>query len=65
MIPLNPFIPGIMNTVGAIPGFAGVYLAGYILEVTQSWSAVFTQTSVVCFIGWAVFTVFGTGKKVV
>ncbi len=50
---------------GAIPGFIAVYIAGYLLEVTKSWTLVFTQTAVVCCIGWALFLVFGTGKKIV
>ena len=56
---------GIMNMAGAIPGFIAVYIAGYLLEVTKSWTLVFTQTAVVCCIGWALFLVFGTGKKIV
>lgn len=54
-----------MNTAGAIPGFVGVYIAGYILESTQSWSSVFNQTALVCVFGWATFTIFGSGKKIV
>ncbi|KAI8773926.1 solute carrier family 17 member 9-like [Biomphalaria glabrata] len=56
---------GIMNMAGAIPGFVGVYIAGHILEVTKSWNAVFSQTAVICLVGWAAFTLFGTGKKIV
>ncbi|CAL1545000.1 unnamed protein product [Lymnaea stagnalis] len=56
---------GIMNMAGAIPGFVGVYIAGHILEVTKSWNAVFSQTAMVCLFGWAVFIIFGTGKKLV
>ncbi|CAG5133071.1 unnamed protein product [Candidula unifasciata] len=56
---------GIMNMAGAVPGFVGVYIAGHILETTKSWNAVFSQTAVVCMFGWAVFIVFGTGKKIV
>ena len=54
-----------MNTAGAIPGFVGVYIAGHILEVTKSWTTVFNQTAVICVIGWIVFMLFGTGKKVI
>uniref|UniRef100_X2ATU3 Major facilitator superfamily (MFS) profile domain-containing protein n=1 Tax=Capitella teleta TaxID=283909 RepID=X2ATU3_CAPTE len=42
---------GLMNTAGAIPGFIGVYVAGYILQSTQSWAAVFNQTALVCLVG--------------
>ena len=50
---------------GAIPGFIGVYMAGHILEVTKSWSAVFNQTAAVAMFGWLVYTIFGTGKQVI
>ncbi|KAL8590485.1 hypothetical protein ACOMHN_011698 [Nucella lapillus] len=56
---------GIMNMAGAIPGFVGVYIAGHILEATKSWTAVFNQTAMVCMFGWAVYMLFGTGKKIV
>ncbi|KAK6180103.1 hypothetical protein SNE40_012312 [Patella caerulea] len=56
---------GIMNMAGAIPGFVGVYIAGHILEATKSWSAVFNQTAGVCLVGWMVFVLFGTGKKII
>ncbi|XP_060571518.1 voltage-gated purine nucleotide uniporter SLC17A9-like isoform X1 [Ruditapes philippinarum] len=56
---------GIMNMAGAIPGFIGVYMAGHILEVTKSWSAVFNQTAAVSVFGWVVYTLFGTGKQVI
>jgi ACS family sodium-dependent inorganic phosphate cotransporter-like MFS transporter 9 len=54
-----------MNMAGAIPGFIGVYMAGHILEVTKSWSAVFNQTAAVSVFGWVVYTLFGTGKQVI
>lgn len=56
---------GFMNTVGALPGFIGVSFAGYILESTKSWPLVFKQTSAFCFFGYAVYFVFGTGKKII
>ncbi|XP_052775661.1 solute carrier family 17 member 9-like isoform X1 [Mya arenaria] len=56
---------GIMNMAGAIPGFIGVYMAGHILEVTKSWSAVFNQTAAVSVFGWIVYTIFGTGKQII
>jgi ACS family sodium-dependent inorganic phosphate cotransporter-like MFS transporter 9 len=56
---------GIMNTVGALPGFIGVKFAGYILETTKSWSIVFNQTAVLCFFGFVIFFIFGTGKRIV
>lgn len=49
----------------AIPGFIGVYAAGYILETYQSWSYVFYTTGFTCLIGVGVYTAFGTGKQII
>ncbi|XP_070555730.1 voltage-gated purine nucleotide uniporter SLC17A9-like [Ptychodera flava] len=54
---------GVMNSFGAIPGFFSVYISGYILEYFGSWNAVFSLTSAILFVGWAVFMIFGTGKQ--
>lgn len=56
---------GLMNTVGAIPGFLGVYLAGHILELTQSWPAVFSTLAAINTGGWLIFTVFGSADQIV
>ena len=49
-----------------LEGFLGVYLAGYILEVTGgSWVAVFNVTAVINAVGLAVFVAFGSGKPIV
>lgn len=56
---------GLMNTVGAIPGFLGVYLAGHILELTQSWSAVFSTSIAINCVGWLIFVVFGSAEAIV
>jgi len=56
---------GVMNTIGALPGFIGVSFAGYVLETTKSWAIVFNQTGLLCFFGYVVYFVFGTGKKIV
>lgn len=55
---------GLMNTVGAIPGFLGVYLAGHILELTQSWAAVFSTSIAVNVAGWIIFVIFGSAEAV-
>lgn len=55
---------GLMNTVGAIPGFLGVYLAGHILELTQSWAAVFSTSIAVNVFGWIIFVIFGSAEAV-
>ena len=41
-----------------------VYIAGYQLEVTKSWSLVFNQTAGVCCFGWIMYMIFGTAKKI-
>lgn len=55
---------GLMNTVGAIPGFLGVYLAGHILELTQSWAAVFSTSIAINVAGWIIFVIFGSAEPV-
>lgn len=56
---------GLMNTVGAIPGFLGVYLAGHILELTQSWPMVFSAAAGINLIGWFIFLAFGSAEAIV
>lgn len=56
---------GLMNTVGSIPGFLGVYLAGHILELTQSWPAVFSTAAAINSIGWVIFIIFGSAEAVI
>lgn len=46
-------------------GFLGVYLAGHILEVTQSWPAVFITAALINTIGWILFTMFGSADKII
>lgn len=46
-------------------GFLGVYLAGHILELTQSWPAVFSTAALINTIGWVLFTVFGSAQSIV
>ena len=45
-------------------GFIGVYLAGYILEVTQSWAQVFNVTALINLVGITTFAAFGSGKPI-
>ena len=54
-----------MHSFCVLAGFIGVYMAGHILEVTKSWSAVFNQTAIVSLVGWIVYTIFGTGKQII
>ncbi|KAJ8680594.1 hypothetical protein QAD02_016381 [Eretmocerus hayati] len=55
---------GFMNTIGAIPGFLGVYFAGYILHLTNSWAVVFMYMFVIEVIGGIVYLIFGSGKAI-
>jgi len=48
-----------------ISGFMGVYLAGYILETTNSWAAVFQITAALNMFGCLVFLMFGSGNAIV
>lgn len=43
----------------------GVYLAGYILETTNSWVAVFQITAAINMFGCLVFLMFGSGNAIV
>jgi len=55
---------GVMNAIGAIPGFLGVYVSGYILSVTGSWKSVFVLMGFVNVIGALVFSIWGTSEKI-
>ncbi|XP_058803385.1 voltage-gated purine nucleotide uniporter SLC17A9 [Phymastichus coffea] len=55
---------GFMNTVGSVPGFLGVYLAGHILHLTHSWAVVFMYIFIVEIIGCSVYLIFGSGKAI-
>lgn len=56
---------GFMNMAGAAPGFIGVYVTGFILDTTKSWTIVFSLTIAILIVGWLIFLIFGTGKKVI
>ncbi|XP_076232189.1 major facilitator superfamily transporter 18 isoform X2 [Calliopsis andreniformis] len=56
---------GLMNTVGAIPGFLGVYFAGQILHVTHSWPVVFVFIAVIDILGCIVYLLFGSGQAII
>ncbi|XP_014204480.1 solute carrier family 17 member 9 [Copidosoma floridanum] len=55
---------GFMNTIGAIPGFLGVYIAGLILHYTHSWAVVFIYIFIVEIIGGTIYLMFGSGKAI-
>ena len=54
-----------ISTIHLIPGFTGVYFAGYILELTGSWPAIFNATAVVNVFGLLVFVFLGSGEPIV
>ncbi|XP_076755304.1 major facilitator superfamily transporter 18 [Xylocopa sonorina] len=56
---------GLMNTVGAIPGFLGVYFSGHILHVTHSWPVVFIFIAVIDALGCIIYLLFGSGQAII
>ena len=56
---------GFVNTAASTSGFVGVYLAGYVLEVTGgSWASVFNITAVINLVGVSIFAAFGSGNPI-
>lgn len=53
---------GFMNGSGAVAGVIGVYLTGHLLKVTGKWSVIFLLNSVLTFVGWVCFMMFGSGE---
>ncbi|XP_018653853.1 putative sodium-dependent phosphate transporter [Schistosoma mansoni] len=53
---------GIMATVGTFPGFAGVYMVGYILEATNQWSVIFIMTALISIVGWVGYVLYGSSE---
>lgn len=56
---------GFMNSCGAFAGFVGVYITGYVLEVTGTWSSVNFITSFFSFVGFVSYGILGSGKRIV
>lgn len=56
---------GLVNTLGAIPGFLGVLLAGHLLHAYHSWPVLFRLTAGIDLIGWAVFVLYGSAESVI
>uniref|UniRef100_A0A8B9SVL8 Voltage-gated purine nucleotide uniporter SLC17A9 n=1 Tax=Anas platyrhynchos TaxID=8839 RepID=A0A8B9SVL8_ANAPL len=55
---------GVGNTGGALLGVICVYLAGYLIETTGSWTSVFNLVAAVNSIGLCAFLVFGEAQRV-
>lgn len=58
-------ILGIINAVGAIPGFVGVYIVGHILDRWKNWAIVFIFTAALNTLGCICFLVYGSDKPIV
>ncbi len=54
---------GITNMLGAISGIIGVYISGLILEVTNSWDAIFYVVAGVMFFGMIFYLLFASVEK--
>lgn len=55
---------GFMNMMGALMGLVLVSFSGYLIEVTLSWSTVFSLVTLVNVTGLGIFLVFGDAKRV-
>ena len=59
-------LAGIFNSFGALTGFVGVLVAGFILEHTYNdWTIVFKLTAAQCVIGAGVYAAFGTASPII
>ncbi|KAL3098598.1 hypothetical protein niasHT_022834 [Heterodera trifolii] len=57
---------GVFNAFAAITGFIGVYVAGWILQMTNNhWGVVFICTGVQCVVGAVAYGFKGTGKRII
>ncbi|XP_038606312.1 solute carrier family 17 member 9 isoform X1 [Tachyglossus aculeatus] len=58
------FLFGVANTAGALAGVVGVYLGGYLIETTGSWTSVFNLVAIVSNLGLCTFLIFGEAQRV-
>ncbi|XP_075898035.1 voltage-gated purine nucleotide uniporter SLC17A9-like [Nelusetta ayraudi] len=54
---------GLMNTMGAFTGLLMVFLSGYLIEVTLSWTAVYSLLVLVNTLGLSVYLLFGDARR--
>ena len=54
---------GISNTIATIPGIIGVAVAGFIVEATNSFSAVFLLIVVVYAVGLVGYVTWASGER--
>lgn len=59
-----PFLLGMTNTVGALPGIVGVAVTGALLDATGSWEwALFAPSALFFVTGTAVFVHYGRSER--
>ncbi|MBI1733521.1 MAG: ACS family MFS transporter [Gammaproteobacteria bacterium] len=56
---------GISNTFGTLPGVIGVAVAGWLVDVTGGYTAIFALVALMNLIGAAVWVAFASGERVV
>ena len=54
---------GLSNTAGTIPGIAGVYITGWLIDRTGSYNAPFFLTAAVCLMGAVVYLLYASGVR--
>ena len=54
---------GISNTFATIPGIVGVFVTGWLVDRTGSYTAPFAVTAGIALFGAVVYLVFGSGKR--
>lgn len=54
---------GFMNMMGALSGVVSVSLAGYLIEVTQTWATVFSLVALINAIGLGIYLYFGDAQR--
>ncbi len=56
---------GISNTFGTLPGVIGVAVAGWLVDVTGSYAAIFALVAVINLLGTVVWIAFASGERIV
>lgn len=56
---------GVSNTFGTVPGIIGVAVAGWLVDMTGSYSAIFVLVAVINLIGTAVWIAFASGDRII
>ncbi len=56
---------GITNTVGTIPGVAGVAFTGWLIDTTGNYNSVFLMIAGINLTGAAIWLIYSTGERLV